>query len=103
MRRTIAFREAGNDDRFHDIHFRAMHRDPVGQVRGLYRWLGEEVSPEFEANMAAWWDHNTASRQPSDKPDPGRFGVDLAEVSALFADYRRRMERWTQPGAAAAG
>jgi len=103
MRRAIAFREAGNDQRFHDIHFRAMQRDPVGQVRGLYQWLGEEVSPEFEANMAAWWDHNTASRQPSDKPDPGRFGVDLAEVSALFADYRCRMERWTQPGAAAAG
>ncbi len=95
MRRAMAFRDAGNDDRFYDIHFRAMHEDPIGQVRGLYKWLGEEVSPKFEANMAAWWDENTASRETKAKPDPKRFGVDLDEVSKLFAEYRQRMEQWT--------
>jgi hypothetical protein len=95
IRRAIAFRDAGNDHRFYDIHFRAMHKDPVGQVRGLYQWLGEAVSPEFEATMQAWWAENTASREPAAKPDPQRFGVDLDEVSKLFADYRRRMEQWT--------
>jgi hypothetical protein len=95
MRRAIAFREAGNDHRFYDIHFRAMHDDPVGQVRGLYDWLGEEVSPDFEAKMAAWWEQNTTSRVPASKPDPKTFGVDLGEVSLIFADYRRRMEQWT--------
>jgi hypothetical protein len=95
MRRAIAFRDAGNDDRFHDIQFRAMHKDPVGEVRGLYEWLGEEVSPAFEANMAAWWEENTANRAPSEKPDPATFGIDLDEVGKLFADYRNRMEQWT--------
>lgn len=95
MRRAIVFRDAGNDHRFHDIHFRAMHDDPVGQVRALYAWLGEEVSPEFESRMASWWEENTASREVRDKPDPERFGVDLDEVSKLFGDYRRRMEQWT--------
>lgn len=95
MRRAIAFRDAGNDDRFYDIQFRAMHKDPVGEVRGLYNWLGEEVSPEFEANMAAWWEENTANREPSEKPDPAMFGIDLDEVSALFAEYRERSRQWT--------
>lgn len=95
MRRAVAFRDAGNDHRFYDIHFRAMADDPVGQVKGLYAWLGEDVSPEFEANMAAWWDENTARREAKDKPDPARFGVDLNDVSKLFADYRKRMESWT--------
>lgn len=95
MRRAIAFRDAGNDHRFYDIHFQAMHKDPVGQVRGLYDWLGEEVSSEFEANMQAWWAENTASHKPAPKPDPNTFGVDLDEVSKLFAEYRQRMEQWT--------
>jgi len=96
IRRAMAFRDNGNEHRFYDIHFRAMHRDPVGEVRGLYAWLGEPVTPEFEANMLAWWTENTASREAATKPDPARFGVDLDEVSALFADYRARMEQWTQ-------
>ena len=37
MDRLIAFRERGNGHRFHDIHFKAMHKDPVGEVRGLYQ------------------------------------------------------------------
>ena len=36
MDRVLAFREARGDDRFYDIDFRAMQRDPVGEVRGLY-------------------------------------------------------------------
>jgi hypothetical protein len=99
--RAIAFRDAGNDGRFYDIHFRAMHDDPLGQVRGLYDWLGENISAEFEAAMAAWWAGNTAGRDRSPRPDPARFGIDLEEVSKLFSDYRSRMERWT--GRTAAG
>ena len=95
IERAMAFRAAGNDARFYDIHFRAMHEDPIGQVRGLYAWLGEEVSPEFEAAMASWWAENNARREPAPKPNPASFGVDLDEVRGLFADYRRRMEQWT--------
>ncbi len=37
MDRVLAFREAHGDDRFYDIDFRAMQRDPVGEVRGALR------------------------------------------------------------------
>ena len=40
MERALAFREAGNDHRFYDMHFRAVQRDPIAEVRGLYEWLG---------------------------------------------------------------
>ncbi len=48
MKRALAFRDSPaaldrNDARFYDIHFRAMHNDPIGEVRGLYDWLGEPV------------------------------------------------------------
>lgn len=93
MRRAIDFRGRGNDARFHDIHFRAMHRDPLGEVRGLYAWLGQDVSPAFADAMAAWWDSNRAAERMS-KPDPARFGLDFDAVRAQFADYLKHMETW---------
>lgn len=101
MRRAIAFRDAGNDHRFYDIHFRAMHKDPVGEVRGLYAWLGEPVSEEFASNMASWWEENDA-RERSAPPDPTRFGVDLDQVRSLFADYLKRMDGWVSHDAGTA-
>lgn len=93
MRRAIAFRQAGNDHRFHDIHFRAMQRDPIGEVRGLYRWLGQEVSGEFAAAMQAFWEDN-AARERMVKPDPAKFGLDFDQVRRQFADYLKHMEHW---------
>jgi hypothetical protein len=100
MARAIAFRDKGNgngrgnDHRFHDIHFRAMLRDPVGQVRGLYDWLGEPVSPAFEAAMTAWWASNSETERMV-KPDPAAFGLDMSAVRIRFADYLTHMDRWT--------
>jgi hypothetical protein len=94
MNRLIAFREKdGNDARFHDIHFRAMQDDPIGEVRGLYDWLGEKVTPEFETAMEAWWQQNEA-RERYEKPDPAVFGIDYDEVRKDFAPYLERMNRW---------
>lgn len=94
MRRLIAFREKdGNDARFYDIHFRAMHDDPVGEVRGLYDWLGQDVTPEFAHAMEAWWEQNEA-RERYEKPDPSRFGIDYDRVRQEFAGYLDRMEHW---------
>jgi hypothetical protein len=93
MTRAIAFREAGNDHRFFDIHFRAMQADPLGEVRRLYDWLGETVSPAFAQAMATWWESNTAAERMA-KPDPARFGLDPQAVRARFADYLNHMDQW---------
>ncbi len=96
MERAIAFRDAGADARFYDIDFRAMQRDPIGEVRGLYDWLGEPVTDEFEVGMRRWWHDNAENREQHELPDPADFGIDLARVQPLFADYRARMTRWTE-------
>ncbi len=97
--RAIAFRDAGNDHRFYDIHFRAMHKDPVGEVRGLYDWLGVPVTDVFADNMARWWAENDL-RSREEKPDPSLFGLDYGEVRSKFAKYLARMEGWTGQAAA---
>ncbi|MCJ2185556.1 sulfotransferase family protein [Novosphingobium beihaiensis] len=93
IRRAIDFRQRGNDHRFYDIHFRAMQRDPLGQVRGLYAWLGQDVSPAFAEAMRAWWESNQSAERMT-KPDPSKFGLDFDAVRAQFADYRTHMETW---------
>ncbi|MGE2815720.1 sulfotransferase family protein [Mycobacterium heidelbergense] len=95
MQRALAFRDAGNDDRFFDLDFTAVQRDPIGEVKRLYAWLGEPVSAEFEAGMRAWWQAEAASRSPNTHPEAAAFGVNLAAVRPLFADYMQRMAAWT--------
>jgi hypothetical protein len=96
MQRTLAFRDAGNDARFYDIDFRAMHRDPIAEVRGLYAWLGESVSDEFETRMAAWWQQNAESRDPNPPAEPADYGLESSSIRPLFADYTARLATWTR-------
>jgi hypothetical protein len=95
MDRALAFRDAGADDRFYDIDFRAMQRDPIGEVKGLYRWLGEPVSDEFEAGMRRWWKENAENREPHEIADPDVYGIDRDQLRPRFADYMRRVPGWT--------
>ncbi len=95
MDRALAFRAAGAGDRFYDIDFQAVQADPIGEVRGLYAWLGEPVSDEFEAGMRGWWARNAENREPSPQLDPAAFGLDLDAVRPLFADYVSRSREWT--------
>ena len=87
MQRTMAFRAAGADDRFHDIDFRAMQADPIGEVRRLYQWLGAPVTDDFEARMRGWWAENAETREPHPKADPEAVGLDFAGIRPLFARY----------------
>lgn len=95
IKRAMAFRREGAEKRFYDIHFKTMHADPIAQVRGLYDWLGEPVSPKFEANMQHWWRDNTENREPSVHRDPALFGLDLEQVRPQFAEYIQAMSAWT--------
>jgi Sulfotransferase family len=96
--RTIAFRDRGCDDRFYDIDFRPMQRDPIGEVRRLYAWLGTSVAPEFEAGMRSWWAENSENREPNIHPDPSIFGLDLDRIRSCFAAYTSRLPGWTARG-----
>lgn len=96
MDRTLAFRNrADANERFYDIDFLAMQADPIGEVTGLYAWLGEPVGEEFEDRMQSWWTHAATEREPSQRADPVEFGIDVEQVRPLFANYVERASRWT--------
>jgi len=95
IQRVMNYRDEFGDARFYDIDFRAMRADPIGEIKRLYAWLGEPVSPEFDRRMRDWWTQNSANREPRGSSDPIPFGLDLDEIRASFAEYVRRAERWT--------
>jgi hypothetical protein len=95
MARLLEFRDAGRDHRFFDIDFRAMQSDPLGEIGRLYDWLGEPVTPAFEAGMRRWWADNAEHREQNVHPEPEEFGLDLDEVRTRFAGYTARVHEWT--------
>jgi hypothetical protein len=103
MKRALAFRDSGADSRFFDIDFRAMQRNPIGEVKGLYEWLGTPVTDEFESGMTRWWQQNAETREPSVPIDPVSFGLDAEQIRPVFADYTARSARWTSKQGAGHG
>jgi hypothetical protein len=72
-----------------------MQDDPIGEVTGLYAWLGVPVGPEFKARMQSWWTHAATEREPSTHADPVQFGIDFDELRPRFARYVDSASRWT--------
>jgi sulfotransferase family protein len=92
LRRFLAFRDRVGDERFYDIAFADLQRDPVGTVRGLYHWLGEELTPETAAAMQTWWDGSQEDRNTGGGHHytPEEFGLDADELRERFAYYSER-------------
>lgn len=95
IERALAFRANGNEDRFFDIHFRAMQAEPIQQVKALYDWLDEPVTDAFTQGMQNWWQTHAENREIIAKPDPASLGLDLDAVRPLFAEYTALANAWT--------
>ncbi|MGB5795844.1 MAG: sulfotransferase [Mycolicibacter algericus] len=94
MDRALQFRTGEAGARFYDIDFRTMQRDPIGEVTGLYTWLGRPVSAEFADRMRSWWAQAAQEREPSSHADPVEYDIDLDSVRPRFAGYVEHARRW---------
>jgi hypothetical protein len=90
LRKTLAYRDAGGDDRFFDIGFAEMRPDPIPAMERLYAWLGEELTDEVADRMRAWWDQNPADKHGAHDYDPEQYGIDLDDLRRQFAFYNDR-------------
>jgi len=92
LRRFIAFRDRVGEERFYDIGFDELQADPVGTVRGLYEWLGEELTPATAAAMQTWFDESQSDRESGGghRYTPEEFGLDADELAERFAYYSER-------------
>ena len=90
LRKALAYRDAGGEDRFFDIGFAEMRPDPIPAVERLYAWLGEDLTDEVADRMRAWWEANPADKHGTHDYAPEQYGIDLDELRAQFAFYNDR-------------
>jgi hypothetical protein len=91
--RLLAYRNtldaAGRDDRFFDMGFTEFQADPIAQIRGLYGWLGLELTREVEEAMVAWREGNPRDGARHEYRAE-QFGLDDASIATRFGAYRER-------------
>jgi hypothetical protein len=90
LRRTVEFRDAGREDRFFDVSFADLQREPMQAMEILYAQLGDELTEDTRQRMAQWWAASAADRRRGPRPDLAIFGLDVEEINRRFAFYHDR-------------
>ncbi|MBL7493537.1 sulfotransferase [Frankia sp. AgB1.9] len=87
VERPLRARERVGTGRFFDLHYDAVMRDPIGQMRDLYDWAGDTLTSATEDAMRKWLvDHpqNRFGPRPYSLDD---FGVTRTDLEPLFDEY----------------
>jgi hypothetical protein len=90
LRRSLAARERLPAERFVDVSYREVARDPLGAVRRIYAAFGRALSPAAEAAMAAWVAKNPREHRPPHEYAMETFGYTRESLAREFAAYRAR-------------
>lgn len=92
MQRMINFRNAGNDDRFFDIHFAPFQKDPFPKLRELYDFLGEELSDNAITRMHAWRNNTPRDKHGDHTYNAADYGLDLPSLHHTFRFYNEHFQ-----------
>ena len=85
--RPMKVRERIGDDGFFDLHYSALMRDPIGVMRSLYDWAGDELTASTEQSMLDWLERNPQDRFGVRPYSSGGTGVTRADLEPVFAEY----------------
>jgi hypothetical protein len=92
LERLIAFRDDANEDRFHDLSFAAVQRDPMGAVSGLYAALGDDLTDDAHRRMHDWWTESSNQRSSPHTYEAETYGLDLAAIREQYSFYYDRFD-----------
>lgn len=92
MRRALAARDADADgaDRYFDVGYTDLMRDPLGVVGRIYDRFGIDFSTAAEKAMRSFLAANPKDRHGRHEYDLAAFGLDQGEELARYRDYRER-------------
>lgn len=96
LRRLIAYRDAGRNHRFFDVHFAPFQKDPLPTLERLYAFLGEELTAVTRARMQAWRENVPRGKHGVHRCDPADFGIDLDALREQFRFYSTRFDLATE-------
>ena len=85
--RPLRARQRIGDDRFFDLHYADLRRDPIGVMRSLYEWAGDELTPSTEDAMLTWLQRNPQDRFGVQPYSLDGSGVTITDLEPLFDQY----------------
>jgi hypothetical protein len=85
--RPLRARQRIGDDRFFDMHYAALMRDPIEVMRSLYDWAGDELTPSTEDAMVKWLERNPQDRFGVQPYSLDGSGVTIADLEPVFDHY----------------
>jgi hypothetical protein len=78
---------AHQKERIYDLLYNDVMRNPIGALKGVYSWLGEEFSTELQNGIEGWLAANPKGKHGRHHYGLEQFGISKAEVAPLFSDY----------------
>jgi len=90
MRRFEAARGRIGEDRFVDIDYRAVVRNPLGEAERVLRRMGVAVDQGVGDALGEFMAGNAREQRPAHAYSLERFGLNEAQVREAFAEYRAR-------------
>lgn len=87
VERPMRIRRQIGDERFFDMHYAEMMRDPMRVMRRMYAWAEDDFSPEVEQRMMTWLTEHPRNRFAPNAYTLGEYGLSVEMLAPIFADY----------------
>lgn len=87
LEHTMRVRADREPDRFVDVLYRDLVRDPIATVRAIYRRGGDALSAAAESSMRAWLARNPQHKRGVHRYALDAFGLSEPAVRAAFQPY----------------
>lgn len=85
--RPLRMRQRMGDSQFFDLHYTDLVKDPIGQMRALYKWAGDDLTPGTEEAMLAWLKKNPQNRFGKRPYSLDAYGITKADLEPIFEGY----------------
>ena len=85
--RPIRLIERQGADPFFHLHYVDLMRDPIGQMRALYAWAGDELTPEVETAMRTWLAEHPQDRFGTRPYSLEQTGLTKADLEPGYEEY----------------
>jgi hypothetical protein len=85
--RPLRTRRRIGDDRFFDLHYADLIRDPIAVMRSLYEWAGDDLTASTEQAMLGWLEEHPQDRFGISPYSLDGSGVTRADLEPIFDEY----------------
>jgi hypothetical protein len=90
LERVAAYRAKHGADAIHDLSYKRLMADPMGEIRAVYDRFGEPLSSEAEARMVAYLDRNPKGKHGRHEYALEDYGLTADRIRARYGDYARQ-------------